>query len=113
MVVETEFGKVIVKNEVVREVVYKAVIESYGAVQMGRQGFFDKIANWLSKEESKGINVVEEGGKILVDLFLVVEYGLPVKKVAENTQENVYHRINSMLNYDNVCVNVHISGLKI
>lgn len=113
MVVDTEFGKVTVKTEVIREIVYKAVIESYGAVEIGKQGFFDKLANFWTKEENKGVNVDEQDGKIIIEIYLVVEYGLPVKKVAENTQENVYHRINSMLNYENIVVNVHISGLKL
>jgi uncharacterized alkaline shock family protein YloU len=112
MIVDTEYGKVNIKGDVVREIVYKAVLESYGTVDMGKQGFFDKIINLWAKDESKGINVEEQEGRLLVNLYLVLEYGLPVKKVAENTQENVYHRIKAMLNYDDVLVNVHISGLK-
>ncbi|HOO74841.1 MAG: Asp23/Gls24 family envelope stress response protein [Thermotogae bacterium] len=112
MIVETEYGTVNIKSEVVKDIVYKAVMESYGTVDMGKQGFFDKLANLWIKEESKGISVIEEEGKIVVNLDLVLEYGLPVKKVAENTQENVYHRIESMLNYNDVVVNVHIAGLK-
>jgi uncharacterized alkaline shock family protein YloU len=113
MIVDTEFGAVTIRHEVVKEIVYKAVIESYGTVEMGKQGFFDKLANLWTKDESKGINIVEEDGKINVDLHLVLEYGLPVKRVAQNTQENVYHRIVSMLNYGDVQVNVHIAGLKL
>lgn len=112
MVVQTEFGSVNIKSEVIQDIVYKAVLESYGTVDTGKQGFFDKIANLLTREETKGVNVLEEEGRIIVNLDLVLEYGLPVKKVAENTQENVYHRVESMLNFDDVIVNVNIAGLK-
>lgn len=112
MTVNTEFGIVNIKQEVIQDIVYKAVLESYGTVDMGKQGFFDKIANLWAKQENKGIAVHEEGESVIIDLDLVLEYGVPVKKVAQNTQENIYHRIESMLNYDNVVVNVNIAGLK-
>jgi len=113
MLIETEFGTVDIKNEVIKELVYKAVIESYGTVEIsGKQGFFDRISSLWSKSEDRGINVSENEESIIVDLFLVFEYGLPIKKVAQNIQENVHHRVTSMLNFDNIKVNVSISGLK-
>jgi uncharacterized alkaline shock family protein YloU len=110
MLIETEYGTIDIKNDVIRDLVYKAVIESYGAVEMyGKSGFFDKI---LGKSEDKGINVSEDDEHLIIDLYLILEYGLPIKKVAENIQENVHHRVKSMLNFENLKVNVNVSGLK-
>ncbi len=40
MLIETEYGTIDIKNDVIRDLVYKAVIESYGAVEMyGKSGF--------------------------------------------------------------------------
>jgi uncharacterized alkaline shock family protein YloU len=113
MLMETEFGTIDVKSEVIKELVYEAVIESYGAVEItGKQGFFDRISSLWSKSEDRGINILEDEESVTVELYLVLEYGLPIKKVAQNIQENVHHRVKSMLNFDNIKVNVSISGLK-
>ena len=112
MTLKTEYGTLVIKPEVIRDIVYKAVSESYGTVDTGKQGFFNKIANLLAKEEAKGINVEESDRGIFMSVDLVLEYGLPIKKVAENAQENIHHRVTSMLNFQDVVVNVHIAGLK-
>ncbi len=39
--------------------------------------FFDKI---LGKSEDKGINVSEDEEHLIIDLYLILEYGLPIKK---------------------------------
>lgn len=113
MLIETEFGTIDIKNEVIKDLVYKAVIESYGAVEMsGKQGFFDRISSLWARSEDKGIDVTESENGLVIDLYLILEHGLPIKKVATNIQENVHHRISSMLNFENIKVNVNIAGLK-
>lgn len=112
MIIETELGVVTIKPEVFNEIVYRAALESYGTVDIGKGGFFNKLTSMLQKPQEKGVEVIEENNQVTVNLYIYMEYGLPLKRVAANAQENVYHRIKEALGDVDVVVNVKVVGIK-
>ncbi|AEX85781.1 hypothetical protein XO10_06815 [Marinitoga sp. 1135] len=113
MIIETDLGTVTIKPEVFNEIVYRAALESYGTVDIGKGGLLNKLASVLQKPQEKGVEVIEEDNKVTVNLYIYMEYGLPLKRVAANAQENVYHRIKEALGDVDVTVNVKVVGIKI
>ena len=114
MVIETELGTLEIKPEVFKEIAYRATLESYGTVDIGKKSFIDKFVKFLSgqQQEKSGIEIIEEENGITVNLYIFMEFGLPLKRVAINTQENVYHRLKESVNVEKVRVNVFIVGVK-
>jgi uncharacterized alkaline shock family protein YloU len=57
------------------------------------------------------VRVVEE--RIVIDLYVVLEYGIRVSEVAHNIMENVNFRVERALGVPIHEVNVHVQGLRI
>lgn len=110
MVFENEYGRIELSIDVVKALVYKAMISTFGLVDVSVQNL---IIKFFGKEEEKGIKVMERDGRITIDLFVIFEYGVVIPRVARNLQENVYHELSRMIGSPPESVNVHILGLNL
>ncbi|MDK2950447.1 MAG: hypothetical protein PWQ77_112 [Kosmotogales bacterium] len=112
MLITTEFGKIEISLQALHTIVKVVVMESYGPVDMGvpNQGFLAKL---LGNEEKKGIKITEElDGTLVIDIELVLEYGVRIPTVIQNIQENIYHRLKELTEATNVKVNITVVGLQ-
>ena len=57
---------------------------------------------------TKGVKVEVGTEEVSVDLYMVIEYGQPIQKVAQDVQENVRRQIESMTGLHVVRVDVHV-----
>ena len=66
--------------------------------------------NLLGKNRAvtKGVKVEVGTEEVSVDLYMVIEYGQPIQKVAQDVQENVRRQIESMTGLHVVRVDVHV-----
>lgn len=110
MTLRTEIGEINISINVIRAIVYKAMISTFGLVDVSVQNL---ITRFFGKEEEKGVKVTEKDGKVEIDLFVVLEYGVVLPKVAKNLQENVFHEMKNMIGLEPEAVNVNILGLSI
>lgn len=69
--------------------------------------------NLLGKNRSvtKGVKVETGTEEASVDLYVTIEYGQPIQKVAQDAQENVRRAIESMTGLHVVKVDVHVQGV--
>ena len=67
----------------------------------------------LSKNRNitKGVKVEIGTEEASVDLYVVIEYGTPIQKAAQDAQENVRKAIESMTGLHVVRVDVHVQGV--
>jgi len=110
MTSKTEIGEINISINAIRTVVYKAMISTFGLVDVSVQNL---ITRFFGREEEKGVKITEKDGKIQIDLFVILEYGVVLPKVARNLQENVFHEMKNMIGVEPESVNVHILGLSI
>ncbi len=70
-------------------------------------------SNLLGKNRSvtKGVKVEVGTEEVSVDLYMVIEYGQPIQKVAQDAQENVRRAIESMTGLHVVRVDVHVQAV--
>ncbi|ACR80788.1 MULTISPECIES: Asp23/Gls24 family envelope stress response protein [Kosmotoga] len=112
MLITTEYGKIEITLQAIGSIVKKVVSESYGPVNVGapQQGFLAKL---LGGDDKQGIKVIEEiDGSLEVNIDLTLEYGIRIPTVVENIQENVFHKLKTLTEANNVKVNVHVVGLE-
>jgi len=57
------------------------------------------------------VKVVEQ--RIIVDLYVVLEYGVRISEVARNIMDNVKFRVEKALGVPIEEVNVHVQGLRV
>ncbi len=104
-----DFGELELTMHAIRKLVYFAVMESYGPVNIEAESFFGKF---FGKEEER-IKVEEkENGQVTVDLYLDIEYGVKLTEVARNIIDNVLHKLKELGGIEDVKVGVHITGVK-
>jgi uncharacterized alkaline shock family protein YloU len=108
-------GKIEVTTRAVATVAAKAVFECYGVVGMASKTLRDGLAVLLQKENPhRGIEVrFVDHNNIIVDLYVVVEYGMRLSEVAHSIMSGVRFAVERSLELPVVQVNVNIQGVRV
>lgn len=79
----------------------------------GIAGMCNISGSILSKNRNitRGVKVEIGTEEASVDLYIIVEYGTPIQKAAQDAQENVRKAIESMTGLHVVRVDVHVQGV--
>ncbi|MEW6726227.1 Asp23/Gls24 family envelope stress response protein [Desulforudis sp. 1088] len=110
--VQGELGAVRIANEVVAVIAGLAATEIPGIAGMSGGGVGGGIAEMLGRKNlAKGVKVEVGEKEAAVDLFIIVEYGVPIPDVAFQAQSRVKRAIESMTGLKVVEVNVHVQGV--
>ncbi len=60
----------------------------------------------------RGVEVHMHGNEIVIDLYVVLEYGVRFSEVAQNIMSNVKYTVERALGVPIRAVNVHIQGVR-
>ena len=106
-------GQIRINHSVIASIVRLAALEVQGVYAVGGS-FVDGIAEMFSKKESdRGVQVGEnEEGAYLIDIRVILQFGVELTKTALNIQENVIEKIQKMTMKSVHKVNVIIDGIK-
>jgi uncharacterized alkaline shock family protein YloU len=88
-------------------------MESYGVVGLASKSFLDGLANVIVKDPTHGIEVQFDGSQIVVDVYIIIEYGTRIKSVAASVANTVKYHVEHALSLPVHAVNVHVQGLRI
>jgi len=109
---EQDLGRIEVSQQVVASIAGHAANESYGIVAMSARGLRDGIAERLQRENlHRGVEVKVEPDGILIDLYVVVEYGVRITEVARSLQDAVRYQVEKALSLPVKQVNVNVQGI--
>ena len=105
-------GVVDISPTVVTTIASQAINQCYGVVGMASRNLVDGIANLLARENRRGIEVSFENNEILIDAYVIVEYGVRIRAVAESIQNTVKFHVEKALGLPVQAVNVYVQGLR-
>ncbi len=106
--VSEEDGSVRIADEVLAVIAGVATAEIEGVEGM-MGSFVENLSERLGRPElRRGVKVQTDEQGVLVDLFITVEYGRNIPKVARSIQENVKGAIENMTDLAVAEVNVHV-----
>ena len=91
-----------------------AIIAGLAANEVeGIAGMCSVSGSIMSKNRNvtKGVKVEVGTEEVAVDLYVIVEYGIPIQKAAADAQENVRKAIESMTGLHVVRVDVHVQSV--
>ncbi len=108
-------GTIDVSSEAIAMVAGITALECFGVVGMSSRSVQDGISELLYGKENltKGIEVRIEGDQVIIDLYVVVEYGTKINEVAHNVIENVRYAVEDKLGLNVSKVNVNVMGVRI
>lgn len=110
MTCKLEYGDLEVSLKALKKLAYIATLQSYGPVNISSDSFFGKL---FGEKEEERIKVEEhDNGKVIVDIYIEVEYGVKISEVAKNIMESVSHLMRNIGGCEDVEVNVHVTGVR-
>ncbi len=109
---EGTLGVIDISTTAVTTIANQAVNQCYGVVGMANKNLANGIANLLSRDSKKGIDVRIENDEISVDVYVIVEYGVRIRAVAESIQHTVKFHVEKALGMTVSEVNVFVQGLR-
>jgi len=104
----TPSSNITYNNEVVAIIAGLAANEVEGIAGMCTVGGSLKSKN---RTVTKGVKVEVGTEEVAVDLYVIVEYGIPIQRAAADAQENVRKAIESMTGLHVVRVDVHVQSV--
>jgi len=107
-------GKVEISPKAIASIAGEAVLICYGVVGMSAATLRDGIAEILQVDSyNRGIEVEVVDGDIIINLYVVIEYGTRISEVAHSVMESVKFAVESALGMAVGQVNVHVQGLRV
>ena len=109
----TPIGSIHVSPRAVATIAYQAALESYGVVGLASKNLFNGLTNAIVKDPTHGVEVHYDGDHIIIDIYIIIEYGTRIKAVADSVSNTVRFHVEKALGFPVSQVNVHVQGLRV
>ena len=107
-------GRIEVSPRAISMAAGAVVLECYGVVGIaGRKLRHGRAILLEDHEYQQGIVVSVRGTEVIVDVYVVIEYGTRISEVAHNVMHAVHETLRRMLGSQAIRVNVNVQGLRI
>ena len=111
--ITTSQGMIEISATAVATIANQAINQCYGVVGMADKNLASGIAKLLSRDSKRGIEVELVGDQIKIDVYVIVEYGVRIKTVAESIQHTVKFHVEKSIGLPVSEVNVFVQGLRL
>lgn len=106
-------GAIYISHNAIASIAYQASLQSYGVVGLAAKNFAEGLANALVKDPNLGIDIQYDGRKLVINVYVVVEYGTRIASVAASVADNIRYQVEKALSMPVDQVNIHVRGLRI
>jgi uncharacterized alkaline shock family protein YloU len=106
-------GRIEVSPAAIVSIANEAVLTCYGVVRTADKDLATGIAHLLARESKRGIEVHVEDGQIVINVYVIIEYGTRISAVASSVMSVVKFSVERALGVTVAGVNVHVEGLRV
>ncbi len=110
---DDKLGRIKVSPAAITALVTEAVKECYGVVGMSSHGRLDHLAGSLQRNTRRGVAVSQGEHGVIVDIYVIVEYGTRISEVATGVMRRVHFTLANTAGIPVEAVNVHVQGLRV
>lgn len=109
---EEKYGLIKISDEVLAVCVLNSTLKTEGIYGLSG-GLTDSLSkNLLGKDPVyKGIKINQNDDSVVIDISVIVNYGVKIPDVAWNVQENVKKEIEEIVGLSVDAVNIHVAGV--
>ena len=113
--INNDNGTVSLDENVVAQVAGMTALDCFGIVGMGIVSVKDGIVKQLKGNNiTQGIHVTfDENGDIVVELHIVVAYGVSISTVCDNLISTVQYSIEEMTGMKVKAINIYVEGVRV
>ena len=109
-----EYGLISIDNNVIARLAGISAMESYGIVGMASKdatdGFFE-LLKW--DHLTRGIKVYSKDNTLIIDLHVILEYGVKISVVAKNIIDRVKFNVENVTGMTIDKINVYVEGIRV
>ena len=114
MTIENHNGSINITESVFANIVGNVANNCYGVVGMASKSKKDGVIKLLKMENmSRGINVSVEGNGVVVDLHIIVEYGVNINAICDSIVHNVKYKLEHNTGLKVTRVNVVVESVRV
>lgn len=114
MTEETYLGHIEITPAAIASLAGQAVVECYGVVGMANKNVRDGIAEVLTRGNyRRGIDVKVIDREIVIELYVVIQYGTRISEVTHGIMNRVKFTIEKIVGIPVRQVNIHVQGLHV
>jgi uncharacterized alkaline shock family protein YloU len=110
---ETPRGTIEISSTAIATLVSHAVLQTYGVVGMASPNLASDIAASFTRDPNRGIKVEQLGAQIVIDVYVIIEYGTRIASVANSLINAVRYAVDQSIGVPVSQVNVHVQGLRV
>lgn len=110
---QPSLGRIEVSPTAIASIANEAVLTCYGVVGTAAKDLATGIANVLSRDSKRGVEVRIKDGRIIIDVYVIIEYGTRIVAVAHSVMNVVKYNVERTLGVPVAEVNVHVEGLRV
>ncbi len=112
--IQSPFGKISIREEVIAKISGVAAMECYGLVGMAPRNVQEELTDLLRRDNlERGVDVQFNKDSISIQLYIVVEYGLKISEVARNVQERVKYHVERMLGLTVDRIDIKVQSVRV
>ncbi|WP_174613767.1 Asp23/Gls24 family envelope stress response protein [Virgibacillus ihumii] len=109
---DASLGKVEIAPEVIEVITGIAASEVEGLSSMRGNFATGVVERFGKKSHSKGVKVELTDDGILIDLFVVLNFGVSIPQVAQKVQDNIRQTLKNMTALEINEINIHVVGIQ-
>ncbi len=109
--IDEVYGNIKISDEVIASTAATTAASVEGVFEL-TGGIQESISNIIGKSSlSKGIKVSSNEENVIIDIYLIVKYGVKIPEVAWDVQEKVKKEIERTTGIVIKAINIHVQGV--
>lgn len=111
---DTEYGKVIIDDEVVKTYAGSVAVGCFGIVGMAAVNMKDGLVRLLKKDYlNHGIDVEIVDNKIRIDFHVIIAYGVSIATITDTLISTVKYQVEEFTGLSIDKINVYVEGVRV
>lgn len=111
---KNDYGEIIYDDNILASIAGTAAMECYGLVGMAVRSKTDGIVELLKRENlAKGVKITSIENKLIIDLYIVVEFGTRISVVASNIIDKVKYTVENTTGLKVKEINIHVQDIRV
>jgi uncharacterized alkaline shock family protein YloU len=108
-----ELGSILIQKDAIATIARQSTLQSYGVVGLAPKNLIENIRQWFKKDDKYGVDVDFAHDGLIIDLYIMVEYGTRIKSITNSIVNSVKYNVEKTVGLPVRRINVHVRGLRI
>ena len=111
---ENSIGSIAISNGVTAAICEVAIKDCYGIVGVATSSLKNSLKTYIAGGgKKKGVNITTENDGMIIEMYIVVKYGVNMATVAQSAMDTVKYKVEELTDYKVKKVSVNVVGIQL